>query len=139
MVAGMFRRWSVLLVTMLAAFHPVVASAQGRGWRWYQSCATPTTMVLEARLDSMSVFRTTFPACFLEKAPWSTKILRFRFTPGRAVAWSNASVWRDGDVRRFAATTSAGRPLVAQIHEGGTNPSGASLGIEIGTKDSVTP
>ncbi len=96
-------------------------------------------MVLEARLDSASVFRTTFPACFLEKAPWSTKILRFHFTPGRAVAWPNASVWRDGDVRRFAATTSAGRPLVAQIHEGGTDPSGSSLGIEIGIKDSVTP
>src|SRR5206468_1781054 len=139
MVAGMFRRWSVLLVTMLAAFHPAVASAQGRGWRWFQSCSTPTTMVLEARLDSASAFRTTFPACFLDKAPWNTKVLRFHFTPGRTVEWPNASVWRDGDERRFAATTSVGRTLVAQIYERGTNTSGSILGIAIGTKDSVTP
>ncbi|PYO71149.1 MAG: hypothetical protein DMD64_15555 [Gemmatimonadetes bacterium] len=139
MVGGMFRRWSVLLVTMLAAFHPAVASAQGRGWRWFQSCSTPTTMVLEARLDSASAFRTTFPACFLDKASWNTKVLRFHFTPGRAVEWPNASVWRDGDERRFAATTSAGRTLVAQIYEQGTNTSGSILGIAIGTKDSVTP
>ena len=130
---------TMLLVTMLAAFHPAVASAQGRGWRWFQSCATPTTMVFEARLDGGSVFRTTFPVCFLEKAPWSTKNLRFHFTPGRAVAWPNASVWRDGDLRNFAGTTSAGRPLIAQIYESGTNPRGAILGIDIGTKDSVTP
>jgi hypothetical protein len=96
-------------------------------------------MVLEARLDSAPVFRTIFPACFLEKAPWSTKILRFHFTPARAVEWPNASVWRDGDVRRFSATTSAGRALIAQIAEQGTNTSGSNLGIAIGTKDSVTP
>lgn len=130
---------SMLLVGVLTVFHPAASSAQGRGWRWFQSCATPTTMVLEARLDSASVFRTTFPACFLENAPSSTKILRFHFTPGRAVAWPNASVWRDGDVRGFSATTRAGRALVAQIHEQGTNTSGSNLGVTIGTKDSVTP
>ena len=134
-----WRNSSVLVVTILAAFHPAIAAAQGRGWRWFQSCSTPTTMVLDARLDGASVYRTTFPVCLLEKAPWSTKVLRFHFTTGRAVAWPNATVWRDGDLRRFAGTTSAGRPLVMQIQEQATNASGSGLGIVIGTKDSVTP
>ena len=133
------RNGSVLLVGVLTVIHPAAAAAQGRGWRWFQSCATPTTMVFEARLDSVPVFRTTFPACLLEHAPWSTKVLRFHFTPKRVVAWPSASVWRDGDLRRFAATTRAGRALVAQIEEQGTNPSGSQLGIAIGTRDSVTP
>lgn len=130
---------ALLFLTVVAALYPAGASAQGRGWRWFQTCSAPTTIVLEARLDGASVFRTTFPVCFLENAPWSTKTLRFHITPGRSIEWPHASVWRNGDTRRLTATTSPGRTLVAQIQEQGTNTRGSSLGIAIGTRDSVTP
>ena len=133
------RNSSMLVIGLLAAFYPTAALAQGRGWRWFQTCPTPTNIVLEARLDSASVFRTTFPVCLIEKAPWSKRAVRFHFTPGRAIEWPYASVWRDGDRRQLTPTTSAGHPLVAHMYEQGTDTSGSILQITITSKDSLTP
>jgi hypothetical protein len=127
--------WVLLLLTFTTTVNPPTAVAQGRGWRWFQPCAAPTNVVLDVRLDTASVFRTTFPLCLLTNAPWNRQTLRFRFTPTTAIAWPEAFVWRGG--AHVDATSSAGRPLSAEIHEQGTDTTGSSLGIVIKSTDSL--
>lgn len=125
-----------LLLTLSLLAHPSTSSAQGLGWRWFQSCDDPTTIVLDVRLDTAQVFRTTFPICFLRDGPWSRQTVTFRFKPTKGMVWPQASMWRGG--ARVHATTTAGSSLVGELWEQGTDTAGSVLGIVIKRKDTLT-
>lgn len=114
---------SVFLALVAITSVTTRAASQSSDWRWFQPCQRSRTMLLEVRLDTTQLFRSTFLICRVSRDIQSTKRhITFKFTSARALVWR-------GYRNDAGETTGAGREFDVDIWEAGADSIGPILGV----------
>jgi hypothetical protein len=127
---------SVLLLTLMIAAgvraQGAPATSGDTVWFWFATCGGPT-MTLEVRLDTATMYKTSFPICRAARATSSSQgedgRVEFWFTPRRPIVWTG---YRDAP-----DTTRANQVIEGSLWEAGADANDLVLGVSFSTGERI--
>jgi hypothetical protein len=112
--------------------HVPASAPADSAWYWFATCHGPA-MTLEVRLDSASVYQSTFPLCRGDSASGASQgqdaRIAFWFEPRRSIIWQG---YKDAD-----DTTRPRRRIEGDIWEAGADTDDLLLGVSFSTSGRI--
>lgn len=128
------RLFAGIMLLIITAAAPTVASDEGPVWFWFATCGGPV-LRLEVRLDQKIIYESSFPLCRAERSSahskGQTKKLDFVFNAPRAIVWQG---YRDEGEDN---TTGQNQEIEGNIWLAGADPDAMILGVSFLSRGSI--